>query len=322
MKTTRYTSDILQEGFEQTTLPLADDYEGKVVATLVRRKPVQNSNKAVLYIHGFNDYFFQKEMGIRFNKMGYNFYAIDLRKYGRSYLDHQKFNDIRNIKDYYEEIHTALKIIREEENQRVILMGHSTGGLILTLFAKDHTGKAYFNGLILNSPFYEFNKNRAIRILLPLISRIGCFFPYPLIPGGFTDQYGIHLHKSYAGEWNYNLKWKPHVAPKVNLGWLSAIYQGQKEIKEKFTVAEPILVLHSALSVENLKDKHQIRTRDAILNVEHIKRLATHIEGPVEIKEVKGGLHDLFLSEKGVRERLYDELEKWMIRLLPDLPDR
>ena len=80
----------------------------------MRRLAVPGNGQAVLYIHGFNDYFFQKEMAFRFNERGIHFYALDLRKYGRSWLPHQKFNDIRNLRAYYEEIGEALRIIREE----------------------------------------------------------------------------------------------------------------------------------------------------------------------------------------------------------------
>lgn len=314
MKATGYTPDILQNDFEQATLFLNDDYEGKAIATLIRRKTEEPSDKAILYVHGFNDYFFQKEMGIHFNQNGYNFYAIDLRKYGRSYLGYQKFNDIRDIKHYYEEIRTALQVIREEGNKTVILLGHSTGGLMLTLFAKDHTGKGYFDGLALNSPFYEFNKNKVVRSVIPLISFVGRFLPSPCIPGGFTEAYGHQLHKDSFGEWDYDLQWKPHVAPKVNLGWIRAIHTAQKELKKKFRIEEPVLVLHSAKSVKNLKDIDEVRTRDSILNIEHIKQIAGNIEGSVEIIPIKGGIHDLFLSEKGVRERVYDTIDNWIKR--------
>jgi len=310
----KYTPDILQNGFEKSTLSLKNDYEGKVTATLIRKKSKTLSGKAILYIHGFNDYFFQEEMAEHFNVYGFNFYALDLRKYGRSYLPHQKFNDIRNLKDYYEEIQKGVDIIREEGNEEIILMGHSTGGLILTLFAKEHTEKGHFHGLILNSPFFEFNKNKMIRMLLPLAALIGHFLPKVKIAGGFTEMYGLHLNKNYKGEWRYNLLWKPNVAPKINLGWIRAIHKGQKELKKKFEIAIPVLVLHSNKSVENEKDVHQIRTRDAILNVEHIKRVASNIVGNSEIISIKGGLHDLILSEKGVREKVYDTIFDWIKR--------
>ena len=47
-----YAPDILGAGYEQLTLNFPDDYEGKVVATLVR-KSLSTDSKAVLYIHGF-----------------------------------------------------------------------------------------------------------------------------------------------------------------------------------------------------------------------------------------------------------------------------
>ena len=56
-----YQLDVLGSGYEQTTLNFPDDYEGKVTATLVRKKSATTTQKAVLYIHGFIDYFFHKQ---------------------------------------------------------------------------------------------------------------------------------------------------------------------------------------------------------------------------------------------------------------------
>ena len=98
---TFYEEDILGEGFQRTTLSLRDDYEGSAVATLVRRLSDTGNGRSVLYIHGFNDYFFQREMACRLNERSFHFYALDLRKYGRSWLSHQKFNDIRDIRVYF-----------------------------------------------------------------------------------------------------------------------------------------------------------------------------------------------------------------------------
>lgn len=105
-----YTQDILGEGFEQLTLRFEDDFEGEVIATLIRSESVMVSSKAILYIHGFNDYFFQKEMAQRFNQKGFHFYALDLRKYGRSYLPHQKLNNLRSLEEYDEEIKADIEM--------------------------------------------------------------------------------------------------------------------------------------------------------------------------------------------------------------------
>lgn len=56
----QYQADILGEGYEQATLNFPDDYEGKVTATLIRKKVSQSTNKAVLsHPIGFIDYFFK-----------------------------------------------------------------------------------------------------------------------------------------------------------------------------------------------------------------------------------------------------------------------
>ena len=308
-----YTEDVLRNGFEELTIPLNSDYEGDAAATLIRRLCEGKSDKAVLYVHGFNDYFFQTEMAYRFNGHGYNFYAIDLRKYGRSYMPHQKFNDIRDLKAYYEEVDEALKVIHSEWNNEVILLGHSTGGLMLTLYVKDHLESNLFSGLILNSPFYELNKNCFVKkILLPVVSSIGGLLPNVTIAGGFTEEYGKSIHKAFSGEWNYDLAWKPNVPPKINLGWLRAVYKTQQELKKKFAISKPVLVLHSGKSVDDTASWEQMHTRDAILNVKDINRIARNIEGDVQITAINGGLHDLFLSREAVRNNVYSVIFEWL----------
>ena len=305
-----YQKDILDR-FEQRKIHLKADYEGFVIATLIK-KNVIHSNKAVLYIHGFNDYFFQADMATAFNENGINFYAIDLRRYGRSYLSHQKFNDIRNLKSYYEEIDKAIDIIKAEGNSAIFLMGHSTGGLITTLYAKDHPNETSIKGIILNSPFYDFNKPLLTKLILPLASTIGKLLPNIKISGGFTEEYGKSIHINYNGEWDYNLEWKPNIAPPINLGWIRAIYKAQQELKKSFRLSQPALILHSDSSVTNEKDLNQISTRDAILNVKDINRVAQNIQSTKQISIIKGGLHDLALSQQTVRKEFYKVIFSWI----------
>ena len=82
----QYKPDRLGEGFEAKTIAMPDDYSGRVVTTLVRCLSSCDTHKAVLYVHGYNDYFFQETLARTFNDSCFNFYAVDLRKYGRSLL--------------------------------------------------------------------------------------------------------------------------------------------------------------------------------------------------------------------------------------------
>ena len=62
----QYKEDILGENFVSRTVKMSDDYDGEVVSTIIKRIHHPDSVKsksAVLYLHGYNDYFFQKELG-------------------------------------------------------------------------------------------------------------------------------------------------------------------------------------------------------------------------------------------------------------------
>ena len=310
---TNYLPDVLGDGFNKLTLSLADDYEGEVIATLIRRNSKTQTGKAILYIHGFNDYFFQEEMAKQFNNQGYNFYALDLRKYGRSHLSHQKLNNVRSLIEYDEEIDLALQIIKSENNNQVILKGHSTGGLIVTNYAGNHLNNNLFHGIICNSPFYEFNLNIIERkIGIPILSMLSTYFPNKLISSGFSKLYGYSLHEKKHGEWNYSLTWKPHEIPKVNLGFISAIYNAQKKIQNNLIIDVPLLVMYSNTSIYENHWSEKFKEGDAVLNVNHIRNYASKIEGNVTSFEIENGMHDLILSKKPVRENVYKKMFEWI----------
>ncbi|HET8660245.1 MAG TPA: alpha/beta hydrolase, partial [Micromonosporaceae bacterium] len=77
-------TDVLGAPYERHTIELGSDDEGAVVATLVRRRADAPTRRAVLYVHGFNDYFFQTHLADFYVARGWDFYALDLRKCGRS----------------------------------------------------------------------------------------------------------------------------------------------------------------------------------------------------------------------------------------------
>ena len=78
----QWQPDILGEGYTQTVLELGTDPdgEGQIAAVLVRREPQDGevTEGAVLYVHGFSDYFFQTALADFFASHGLAFYALDL----------------------------------------------------------------------------------------------------------------------------------------------------------------------------------------------------------------------------------------------------
>lgn len=309
-----YTEDTLKHGFEQTTISQLDDYEGKVATTLIRKRGTSQSHKAVLCIHGFNDYFFQEILAEEFLKNGYNFYALDLRKYGRSILLNQKPNNVRHLSEYYEDIDQALRIIRDEGNAKVVLYGHSAGGLIITLYAVDRKETDLFDVLVCNSPFYDFNVSWIQKkTVISVLSLLGRLSPNLALPIGFSKFYGKSLHKNDYGEWDYNLQWKPHIAPSINAGWINAIHEGHLQIAKGIYLPKPILILHSSRSVYPSKWSEDMFDGDAILNVNDIIEKSKLIESPCkEVIGFRGAIHDLVLSKMPVRDQVFKTIFEWL----------
>jgi alpha-beta hydrolase superfamily lysophospholipase len=94
---------------------------------------------------------------------GVRFYAIDLRKYGRIRRPEKTPGFVTDLATYDEDLAAALAAMRHgpgnDSTRRLLLMGHSTGGLTLSLWVARNPGRAV--GLILNSPWLEF-QTRAI----------------------------------------------------------------------------------------------------------------------------------------------------------------
>jgi alpha-beta hydrolase superfamily lysophospholipase len=311
--------DILGPPYERHTIDLGTDDEGPVVATLVRRRADRPSRRAVLYVHGFVDYFFQTHLADFFIERGWDFYALDLRKYGRSLLPHQTPNFARSLTDYFPELDESARIIREDDgHDQVLVAGHSTGGLVTSLWAHARRGTGQVDGLFLNSPFFDFNVPWLIRRpLMAAVLSVSGRSPYRKIPTGSLGVYGESLHRDHRGEWNYDLTWKPILGFPVTAGWLTAIRHGQRRLRAGLEIDAPVLVACSTRTYRGRGWNEDVRITDAVLDVEHIVRWAPGLGPRVTIARFDGGVHDLTLSGKEVRTIVFRELGRWVDAFLP-----
>jgi alpha-beta hydrolase superfamily lysophospholipase len=300
--------DILGADYESLRLTFEDDAEGEVVATLVRRRAP--GRKAVLYVHGFVDYFFQRHLADFYVERGYSFYALDLRKYGRSLLPHQTPNFARSMSDYFPEIDEAVRLIREE-NDVLLLNGHSTGGLVAALWADRVKGKGLVDGLFLNSPFLELNVPAPVRVLVgPLVRAAAKVRPTMVFPTGLSESYVRSIHRDHDGEWDFDLAWKPARGFPVRVGWLSAIMRAHRRTHTGLAIDVPVLVMASARTARGKNG--DVASADVVLDVDDIARWSTRLGPHVTCVRVDGGLHDLALSAEPVRARFFAELDRWM----------
>lgn len=299
------------------TLACAPDDEGAVVATLLRAEPAPASSKAVLYLHGFIDYFFQDHVAAAFVAQGYDFWALDLRKHGRSLLPHQHPNTCLHLNQYYEEIGLALEAMHVAGAQDITLLGHSTGGLIACLYALEGAQRDAVNRLVLNSPFFEFNETALMRAVAgALATALATSRPYSKLPKGLSPMYGESLHKSRRGEWAYNLEWKPLEGFPACLGWVRAVREGQQRLQQGLDLHVPILLLHSNKSARaGNKWREEFHTADAVLNVADMKKYGPRLGRDVTLYAVADGKHDLYLSRADVRENALAATFEWLARV-------
>ena len=316
------TVDVLGRPYYAETLDLPPDDEGAVVATLVRRKASRSrSRRAVLHLHGFCDYFFQTAAADFWTSLGYDLYALDLRKYGRSLREHQTPNFARDLAEYFPEIDLAFQRVTERDgHDHVVLSGHSTGGLIGSLWAESRDPS--LAGIFLNAPWLDMHGSFLLRTAgTRAIDQIGSRRPYQEIPRSVSGLYARSLHRDHDGEWDFDLAWKPVASWPVYAGWLRAIRRGHATVHKGLSLQLPVLVMTSAQSVFPKAWEPSVDASDIVLDVAQIARWSSKLSRHVTLVRVEGALHDVTLSREPVRKLAFDQLDRWLTAYVePDAP--
>ena len=310
--TTARAVDVLGRPYRAETIELAADDEGEVVATLVHRPSRGPRGKAVLHVHGFADYFFQTPVADYWVARGYDFYALDLRKYGRSLRDHQTPNFVTDFEAYYEEIDEAYRRVTERDgHDHVVVSAHSTGGLVMPLWAHDR--QPAIAAMVLNSPWLDLQGSLLLRTAgTKAIDQIGARRPYLAIPRDVSGFYARSLHRDHDGEWDFDLAWKPLESWPVYAGWLRAVRRGHARAHRGLDVPAPVLVLTSAASGHPREYDETCSSTDIVLDVELIRKWAHKLADHVTLVRVEGALHDITMSRQDVRDRAFAEITRWL----------
>jgi len=334
-----WVPDILGKPFEQLTLPLGVSGEhGSLVATLVRSIPnpittlfAPLRDVDVLYVHGWSDYFFQRDLAQFWTDRGAHFYALDLRRYGRSLRDGEAPGYIDSLDDYDVDIEAALQAIGSHPSstasgtvgaepdrpagrsgRRLVLVGHSTGGLTLTLWAARHPGRA--DALVLNSPWLELQLGplgrQALAPLVDMRARLDPRGTQPAVDVGFYTRAQNEIGSLPQDE--HRATWRPDRGFPTAPGWLSAVMAGHRRVATGVDVACPAFVLLSTASTAPLTWRESMTSTDSVLVVDDIARAATRIGRLVTIGRIEGAIHDVFLSRPKARSAAYDALDRWV----------
>lgn len=326
----RWLPDVLGPGFEQRQLLVPGAvpdvgahatlvrYTSSLTDALGEPRPV-----AVLYIHGFSDYFFQRHLAAALAAAGVACYAIDLRGYGRSLAEHLAAggdaNMLPDVALHAADLDAAVAAIRTDGHREIVVLAHSMGGLVAARWAAARHQAALaagevgpIAGLILNSPWFELNENallrgpitKVVQALAPLGPRI--------VVGGLQPYYTRALHTSTGGEWDFDLEWKPIGGFPVRAQWFASIRRAQQQLHEGIDVGVPTLVLSSNRTGSNVTDHPELLSTDSVLSVEQIKAGARYIGPDTEYQTISGGAHDLALSREPARSQYLQTVVDWL----------
>ena len=352
--TPKVSTDILGEpwvarridvALNETAAPNADHavlVHQRGAAPAAGTQAAPRHERAVLYLHGRNDYFFQTHLADAFLQAGYEFYALDLRTCGRAGIGHPSPHDVRDLRIHDEEISEALRIIRSEHGHDVVVLnGHSTGGLQAVIWAADHPGTV--EALVLNSPWLQLNASGLIRsygsAYVDVLSRrsperiidnpaeakarkrlaaeaASAPGPDGAEAGGSepveADLYVRVLHRRWGGEWDWDLRLKPSPAFPVRAGFLAGIRRLQREVRHGLGIEAPVLVCCSTTSSSPEASPEEALHSDIVLSVDQIIERAAFLGTDVTVRQIPGGVHDLALSPSPAREEYLATVTDWL----------
>jgi len=328
-KPQRWMPDFLGHGYQALSLPFQDEERSgeQTSATLIRApKPGLWASRFgltaetdVLYVHGWSDYFFQTHVADFWRNRGAKFFALDLRRYGRNLRDGASADAlpgyVASLDTYDEEIEAALEVMGHgpsaRTSRRLVLFGHSTGGLILTLWASRNPGRA--SALVLNSPWLELQTREIGRLALaPFIDTLGKYQPKKPFPASEPGFYMRSLAKQFGGEWEINLDWHPERSFPIFPGWLKAITQGHQRVAAGLNVDAPICVLLAEQSLLAPTWSDAMKHADVVLDVVGVARRSLDLGSSVTVLRCHRAMHDVFLSEPDARASAFSALQHWL----------
>lgn len=313
--TPEWTEGILGPDYPETVLDLGRDPDGEtdVVATVTRYAPPGAdgpdfaARPAVLWVHGMTDYFFQTHVAEALHEAGYAFYAVDLRKCGRSHREGQRWHHITDLSLYDADLDAATALVLGRGHPSITPLAHSTGGLIVPLWLdglrrRDPETHAKVAAAILDSPWldlqYPCPQAAVVKLAAHVMARIA---PDRVTPDKGLGTYGESIHSSAKGDWDFDLTFKPIEGHLKTWSWLRAILRAQRRVHAGIEVGVPCLVLHSDGSSVNAKWSPAIHVTDNVLDVEQMVARTRCLGSGARHRTIPGARHDVFLSREHAR---------------------
>ena len=222
-----------------------------------------------VYVHGWNDYFYQAHLARMMTHLGAAFYAIDLHRYGRNMPRRSGLIPFNCYEDDYttydRELDWAIATARQEHpDLPVVVMAHSNGGAVVSGWASRHHDA--YDGLVFISPWVvqDVSGIPAGNTVRNLIAKCLRGLHVPMLgPGSTVYQDSLAGYATIGSPlprrlvpfgndpavcgWVTNPQWRIIEGAPILFGWLSAILSTQQWLVDHARFSnQPVLCLTAA----------------------------------------------------------------------------
>ena len=219
---------------------------------------------------------------------------------------------VRRLSEYAPELDEALRRVRSAGARDVVVSAHSTGGLVAALALHHRRDDPTVRALVLNSPFLDLPGSwweRQVATAAALVGR------RPAVrraaEGGARRCYAAACTASTPGSGTSTSASRRSPASRPGSGGCGP--SGRPGLRTPWPrPRHPGARPCAARSVRPREWTEDLRSADAVLDADRIATLAPRLGREVTVVRFEGGLHDLALSTRKVREQVYAETERWL----------
>ena len=234
------------------------------------------------------------------NKNGYSVYILDHRGQGNSerLLSDTQIGHVDSFNDYVKDLHKFVEIYLPKNRKRVLL-GHSMGGAIASLYAETYPKD--FNALILSSPMHqpELVAKSLTSLMCDLVEkREHNIDRYIIGEKSYDDDYTPFSENILThSEIRYkiaNLAFNKEPSTKVggpSVRWVAeACRYSEKSVADAYKVKIPTLLLQAQ--------------EDKVVNKKPQNIFCRRIGTLCKEYQIDGAYHELFIEKDTIRERV------------------
>jgi len=276
--------------------PVIDTFESSPGVRLTEYWwPTENAKAAVFLIHGYGEHAGRyQHIADDLATHGYSLYAFDLRGHGRSDGDRGFIN---TFDDFVEDTDAAMARFEAVRNGLPVFhMGHSMGGLVLTLYVTSRSLET--NGLIFSSPFLKLATE--VSPLLVMMSGIIAAV-LPKLPMGDLESEAISRDIDEVRKYQDDpLVYHDKLVARTGARMIRATTYARTVVS---AIKDPMIVFHG--------------TDDRLAAFEGGELLHENAASSDKTFQVyREGYHELFNDLD--RKRFYNELTGWLDEHMPE----